>query len=607
MAAKRPAEDDSVQQKPKRHRFNARGSRLTDPTYGQRGAFGNLDHATVPSDDDLNWEDDTDALAYLKTVRQEASAIPHVLVASKAGPQLPAKVENDDGEYVDRSIYKDGRGDFRGYYQDGAYISRPDDYHGEQDDDEEGEEGEYEVEIEENGDDDYELDSADSSYVGPINSSSAEIHEAYYTALINQYQSMRQLLHTAPPESAIAALPTTNPTEVPKFGPTSQTFPVWTGHVRNNEPLPAQIAVMHKDSVIRLIRVILGAKFFRKGHEVRERTSRWLWALLARLPDKGELDYQEIGWVRELGKRAVLLMLSMAEAEALHQDYDIGLQAGSEHEAEVEVDEAIDEELSPYATKDDNTGYGLDDVPRRSDDMFPSSDNHQAGREQETRDVSAKEADAYRHEVSNDEPAKAKHDLCGLEPNVRNDADAGADKGKAFDLKSRQPEAEDMHDTVEQHGAAQKGHKPYADTTHSSNAGVTENTDCQNADTARQPTNNGASSQSDVDMQDDTDIEDGEVSDNAQPEEHSCADIEAVKARLLAQLDGMSYSEEATVLPIAGPDDTFDKRSVSVDDEASRAKTNMRATINMVLTVAGEFYGQRDLLEFRNPFGSMVE
>lgn len=40
-----------------------------DATYGQRSAFGSLEHATHPSDDDLEFEDEGDALAYLKSVR----------------------------------------------------------------------------------------------------------------------------------------------------------------------------------------------------------------------------------------------------------------------------------------------------------------------------------------------------------------------------------------------------------------------------------------------------------------------------------------------------------------------------------------------------------
>lgn len=40
-----------------------------DATYGQRSAFGSLQQPTHPSDDDLEFEDEGDALAYLKSVR----------------------------------------------------------------------------------------------------------------------------------------------------------------------------------------------------------------------------------------------------------------------------------------------------------------------------------------------------------------------------------------------------------------------------------------------------------------------------------------------------------------------------------------------------------
>lgn len=43
----------------------------TDPTYGQRCAFPGLDMAgpAEPSDEEVEYEDDTDALAYLRSVR----------------------------------------------------------------------------------------------------------------------------------------------------------------------------------------------------------------------------------------------------------------------------------------------------------------------------------------------------------------------------------------------------------------------------------------------------------------------------------------------------------------------------------------------------------
>lgn len=68
MTSKRPAEDQVQSKAPKhkRHKTNR-----IDPASGQRGAFGDLgDTTTAPTgDSDLDCEDDSEALAYLRSVR----------------------------------------------------------------------------------------------------------------------------------------------------------------------------------------------------------------------------------------------------------------------------------------------------------------------------------------------------------------------------------------------------------------------------------------------------------------------------------------------------------------------------------------------------------
>lgn len=123
------------------------------------------------------------------------------------------------------------------------------------------------------------------------------------------------------------------------------------------------------------------------------------------------------------------------------------------------------------------------------------------------------------------------------------------------------------------------------------------------------------------------------------PNEDPSAHIEAAKARLLARLEeatvagdqnnqtvnedgksekkgGYDEQQKAVAVSRARPrneegEANESKKAQSLqankandssgaDDE--RLELNMRVTLNMILTVAGEFYGQRDLLEFRNPF-----
>jgi predicted DNA binding CopG/RHH family protein len=110
----------------------------------------------------------------------------------------------------------------------------------------------------------------------------------------------------------------------------------------------------------------------------------------------------------------------------------------------------------------------------------------------------------------------------------------------------------------------------------------------------------------------DMDIDDGEVTDDEPPATAENKDIEAdiaaAKARLLARLEENQQEEEQEPSGEADADDLQQNEASGGDgttfDEA-RARVNMRATLNMILTVAGEFYGQRDLLEFRDPFPAL--
>ncbi|KAI1472477.1 uncharacterized protein F4812DRAFT_409032 [Daldinia caldariorum] len=493
------------------------------------------------------------------------------MVASKAGPQPPKAPQQptagpedqqqDEGEEgpLDRSIYQDGRGDFRGYYHDGAYIAYPPGYFDEaeaEDEDEDENEDEYyeeDYDGEEGGEEggeqgDQELgyeDKSDSEWTEgrPYNSSSDEIRDAYFQSLTNQFLALREILQKDPPDHLLNTLPRSNPTDVGEFGPRTDTFAKWSGRLRGTDPLPAQIAGMRKESVLRLIRIILGGKFLRKNQELRERTSRWIWALLARLPDKGELDYQEIGWVRELGKRAVLLMVSLAEMEVLKEHYDVG-DSTPESQGEVEVVEGVDE-MSQGECCD------YEDIDIDTNDPEP----HHGG------------------------PGQPPG---GQVPKL---APSGDTVGYGADLNSNGSKTDETVGT-------------------------------------KLPPKDEVAEQSDVEMEMESEgerEEDGEVSDAPQQQTEPTADIERAKARLLEQLNNGSDAPVEVKVKVEEKEEEEQPPMTALEEEAflaldaeeeeakteqlRRAKANERATLNMILTVAGEFYGQRDLLEFRDPFG----
>ncbi|QPC79740.1 hypothetical protein HYE68_010492 [Fusarium pseudograminearum] len=487
MATKREFEDvdegDTLKPKPKRSKKPGGKARQhqnsgIDPTWGQKYVFADNEHATtIPAGEESDFEDDADAMAYLNSVRQQAAGIPHLLVAPKVeiGPQLPADLrgdDQDDGEGpIDRTIYSDGVGDSRGWYEDGAYMAMPDNA----DDEGNYKEGEYP----EGDDDDYDEEVA--------------IHEAYFASVMDQYHHLRTILHANPPQNARSRLAKAQLNTEASADNQTSVIATWSRLLRDTDPHPLQIAHMSKDTTLRILRIMLGGKFLRRGYTLPERTSRWIWALLARLPDRGELNYAEIGWIRDLGRRAVLLGRSLSEMAALREELA---------EGGLGAHEAVDRSSSDEDIMADPEDLEIEGV------------------------VSAEEED---EEVSTPPEAeqKAEHPPKAVEPTTTSPPKPDAEEGEI-------DEEEDVA----------------------------------------------------MDTASDSDAEEGEVA-APEPEES----LKAAKERLLAQINHRAASE--------------DDEEEANEAAKQRLRANLRATLNMILTVAGEFYGQRDLLEFREPFVGM--
>lgn len=114
--------------------------------------------------------------------------------------------------------------------------------------------------------------------------------------------------------------------------------------MRTVDPKPAQVASMDKSTVLRLLALMTGGTMLKRGAEVEAGVSRWAWSLLARLPERGELTSEEIGIVRELGKRAVLIGMGLRE----NQNWEEGMK-----EVEKDFDEEDHDELAEIVNKDE--------------------------------------------------------------------------------------------------------------------------------------------------------------------------------------------------------------------------------------------------------------
>lgn len=133
--------------------------------------------------------------------------------------------------------------------------------------------------------------------------------------------------------------------------------------MRTVDPLPAQISGMNKSTVLRLLGLLTGGNLLRRGTEVEVGVSRWTWSLLAKLPDRGELTSEEIGVVRELGKKAVLVGIGLkndAELNEGMEEVEGGLDQVEEEDEPLDVvnDSSIATPSSPQHPVDPVGEFG---------------------------------------------------------------------------------------------------------------------------------------------------------------------------------------------------------------------------------------------------------
>ncbi|OAA61708.1 ribonucleotide reductase inhibitor [Niveomyces insectorum RCEF 264] len=511
----------------------AASSSGVDQTYGQRSVFGGAGLATAPVDEDIDCEDEQEALAYLQLVRAEARHIPNVLIAPRYGPQaFPADYnvaaavrkattstilaaaapkakrrrrrrhwdeqddgvptikrrrvsrqqavtvelsydddndgggggggasdsqqrdyddeeedgeEEDEGEVedeeeqdrglddhagLDRSIYENGVGDARGYYLDGAYIAAPDERNGAVTTNAVSAEAAAHP-------------AADSSTDATANADADLFCAAYRARLLARFALLRSHLQRDPPPAAVAALPPDHDVTIGPLSTRSGAFRRALFLLQTTDPLPAQIAALDKLSAFRLLRVLLrgllaggtaegssrssrSGRFARSllgpqpgatlGLDMDPRTSRWLWALLARLPDRGELDYREVGYIRDVAKQAVMRLA--------HLSYDMGHRTGG-----CGYDDQ-GEEVVPPVHPDDDDGDDYGDLPE--DDALPD----------DLEDV-AMDVESEPEQAANDEEKPAN----GEPGDTRSDPDLGEEQEREQEQHTEyEPEEDvDMH------------------------------------------------------------------------------------------------------------------------------------------------------------------
>lgn len=289
-------------------RTSGKARETGDPETGQRLALG----AAARDHDDHEEEYDStteEALAYLNSVREERQAIPEVLAATRQ--VLDDHMEDGEERDADNDCL----------IEEDTYIARP------------------ALPVPE-------ADITDPQYV-------------FTRVLRERFLMQRQCLQINNDAADLAELGDGYPTSYQEGN--RKQYAKWHHVLGSRSPMPAQVRSISQDTAFRLL-ALLQEAYLVKGKNIKTVTSAWIWSLLCRLDDVGNMNNDQVFPLRELGKRVVFLQLQFcdpetaAQLEALEQQEqdtpamlhpDTDADSGALEGAEVDVHDGVDRSSDP--------------------------------------------------------------------------------------------------------------------------------------------------------------------------------------------------------------------------------------------------------------------
>ncbi|PGH30211.1 hypothetical protein GX50_07038 [[Emmonsia] crescens] len=442
----------------------ARPQPRNDPVYGQKHAFPGLDD---PIDEDqLFYGPAEDGIEYLRMVRSEARTLPTIFVSKAASlikdnKRVPetSNQGGDDGNAIDVELDNSQAG----FYSDGVYVA-------------------------------YSSHRPQPTTTLPPNApdtSASDPQEIYYNILHHRFLLLRSTLKCTPPASVIASLGAQRPISLPRYNKRARAE--WERIIQTMDPHMAQLACMDMESVLGLLAIVtrLLSKTVRGGESAQvKRLGAWTWGLLGRCRAVGEMGSEEVGDIRELGKRAARILVKVRESEAVE------------------------------AKAMQGDGFDMEDGEGRKEEVEEAEENQERG--------------------------------FGGRENINGDGNRDGNQVDELDITNDVVHTNgNITEPIIAHGEA--------------NGDIITPTDG-------------------VDAQD---------------------ELEAAKARLqerlqLQQTGDKMEARESEIEGEENNDDDEEEGEVVDDNESRNVQQYTRAMLDMIISVIGEFYGQRDLLEFRD-------
>ena len=236
--------------------------------------------------------------------RSEAKTVPNLLVA----PSSPTTQSEKEDLYADYP---------QGYYSNGAYTATP-----------------------------LPQPNYNQAYSKGGQQEDQDPQDAYYSSLRARFTDLTEVLQSPPPRAA--------PDSTNVHYLDLRRRRLWREKLLNTTPSMVLLAQLTQESVVRGLEVLESLLTFaslrgKKGRNI----GAWTWGLLGRCREVGQMGSEEVGVLRDLGKRAVWLLRRISAGEVI---------GGAADEPGIEMDEDDEEEEEEEGNMVEDRAESVDDV-----------------------------------------------------------------------------------------------------------------------------------------------------------------------------------------------------------------------------------------------------
>ena len=173
---------------------------------------------------------------------------------------------------------------------------------------------------------------ANKTTAAPLEGAFPEAQNICYDLLRHRFRLLRSTLRCTPPADAIAALDDSHPISLPRGHEAARK--VWRRLILSVDPHMTQLACMDSHTVLGALGIVARELSDVVRHQKAEsirRMGAWIWGILGKCREVGELSTEDVGAIRDLGKRAVKICEKIGEESSRYAQDGCDSDAGEDN------------------------------------------------------------------------------------------------------------------------------------------------------------------------------------------------------------------------------------------------------------------------------------